>query len=178
MNITDTLSKYAEYNNMANKELILILEPLGTTKLEEPVGSYFKTLGGILNHMATADLVWFPRLKDQGIWPTEELEALEALPKVQYGQKVFGTWEEFKTLRRELDRLWMKVAENFPMEKDNQVVEYTTFQGSLARVPLGGILLHLFNHQTHHRGAISQILDVWNISNDYSGLNKVFLLPI
>jgi uncharacterized damage-inducible protein DinB len=35
---------------------------------------------------------------------------------------------------------------------------------------LGHALLHLFNHQTHHRGQVSLILDEADVENDYSNL--------
>ncbi len=32
------------------------------------------------------------------------------------------------------------------------------------------VFLHLFNHQTHHRGQISVLLDQLGVENDYSNL--------
>ncbi len=32
------------------------------------------------------------------------------------------------------------------------------------------LLIHMFNHQTHHRGQISQILDNLKVENDYSNM--------
>ncbi len=31
-------------------------------------------------------------------------------------------------------------------------------------------LVHFFNHQTHHRGQVSALLDGWKIENDYSNM--------
>lgn len=35
-------------------------------------------------------------------------------------------------------------------------------------------IIHIFNHQTHHRGEISAMLDILNIKNDYSGIRLYF----
>ena len=34
-------------------------------------------------------------------------------------------------------------------------------------------IIHFFNHQTHHRGQIAEMLDILQIENDYS--NMVFI---
>jgi len=31
-------------------------------------------------------------------------------------------------------------------------------------------LMHMFNHQTHHRGQVSQILDQLKLENDFSNI--------
>jgi uncharacterized damage-inducible protein DinB len=32
------------------------------------------------------------------------------------------------------------------------------------------VLLHLFNHQTHHRGQVAALLDQTGVANDYPGI--------
>jgi uncharacterized damage-inducible protein DinB len=34
----------------------------------------------------------------------------------------------------------------------------------------GGLVLHVFNHQTHHRGQMSLYLDILGKKNDFSGI--------
>ena len=38
------------------------------------------------------------------------------------------------------------------------------------RSSLGGLILHMFNHQTHHRGMIALYLDILGKENDFSSL--------
>ena len=43
------------------------------------------------------------------------------------------------------------------------------------KFPFGKILMHLFNHQSHHRGAVSQILDQNDVENDYSNVMQLLV---
>jgi len=54
-----------------------------------------------------------------------------------------------------------------------QEIVYTDPKGNEARRIIWQGLLHLFNHQTHHRGQISQILDAQKIEHDYSGISAL-----
>jgi uncharacterized damage-inducible protein DinB len=42
--------------------------------------------------------------------------------------------------------------------------------GKLYKRLFGGLIVHCFNHQTHHRGMISIYLDSLGIDNDFSNL--------
>ena len=46
-------------------------------------------------------------------------------------------------------------------------------KGNKHRFIFGQVLMHLFNHQTHHRGALSQLLDELEIENDFSNLLSI-----
>jgi uncharacterized damage-inducible protein DinB len=35
---------------------------------------------------------------------------------------------------------------------------------------LGGLIMHLFNHQSHHRGMVSVYLDMLGKQNDFSNI--------
>jgi len=172
------LEKWTEYNQRTNGDLVKILRTLDEGKLEEPNGSYFTTLANILNHLMTADVVWFRRFRDHGFWPRSEEKSLVVFPETNYKTKLFTTLEEFIPLRTDLDRLWFAFAESLQEEVLDQEFVYTTIQGAKIKISIGGAILHLMNHQTHHRGAISQILDSWGVPNDYSGLNKTFGSPV
>ena len=49
-------------------------------------------------------------------------------------------------------------------------VTYRNSKGREFRQPLWHILLHMFNHQTHHRGQVAQVLDEHGVENDVSNL--------
>ncbi|MCR6652605.1 MAG: hypothetical protein NVV73_14440 [Cellvibrionaceae bacterium] len=38
-----------------------------------------------------------------------------------------------------------------------QVLEYSSMKGISAKKPFAGVLLHFFNHQTHHRGQVTTL---------------------
>jgi uncharacterized damage-inducible protein DinB len=49
-------------------------------------------------------------------------------------------------------------------------LRYKDFKGIEQDLELGGLILHMFNHQTHHRGMISLYLDMLGKENDFSSL--------
>ena len=52
----------------------------------------------------------------------------------------------------------------------NSAVKYKNFKGDEVEGLLWKILLQWFNHQTHHRGQISVLLDMIDVKNDYSSM--------
>lgn len=173
MDVKDIMVQWAQYTDLVNSDLIKIFETLGN-RWEEEVGSYFKTPRGILNHLLIADVNWLRRLAENGVLTEVIEERLKVFPPLQYGMEVFDDWSDFQKKRKLVDGLWIEVASGFPQERLDDEIVYKTLQGRQMRIRLGGVIFHLFNHHTHHRGALSQILDSWGVANDYSGLNRVF----
>lgn len=50
----------------------------------------------------------------------------------------------------------------------NEEIEYTDSHGNMHKKNFGGLVLHMFNHQTHHRGMISICLEEMGIANNCS----------
>ena len=172
------LKKWVDYNEQVNRDIENLFAPLATgasPRWETPVGSFFKSAKGILNHIASSDLAWLRRFGDNGLAPS--LKPLTAdLPETGIGKIMFNTWDEYVALRHKLDQAWKLFATEVPESHLDENFTYTNFQGKSVTAPWIGLILHLLNHQTHHRGALSQILDEWGIDNDYSGMTRVWML--
>jgi uncharacterized damage-inducible protein DinB len=69
-----------------------------------------------------------------------------------------------------MDDLIKEMVEEFSEEQYNQRVTYKDLKGKKQNKIVYHILLHLFNHQTHHRGQVALLLDQLKIENDYSNL--------
>ena len=63
------------------------------------------------------------------------------------------------------------VNEIAPEDLD-RYLEYVDSHGRAYKRVFGGLVLHVFNHQTHHRGMISIYLENMGIANDYSNLSE------
>jgi uncharacterized damage-inducible protein DinB len=179
MNVLTIIRKWATYNEEVNQDLARILGPLATgesPRWEAPVGSFFKNLKGLLNHLVNSDLAWLRRFSENGLASAELKPLLAGLPETDYKKILFETWGDYLDLRTRLDQAWKAFAQNVPEARLDENFTYTNFQGKSVTAPWIGLILHLLNHQTHHRGAISQILDSWGIENDYSGMTRVWML--
>jgi uncharacterized damage-inducible protein DinB len=131
---------------------------------------------GLLNHIISADLVWLTRFKHH--FPnlsTLEHRLLPYQPE-SLSAIVYPTLDEHREARREVDELLRAFTEDVDEGALGQQFTYTNSRGSERTVDLGGAALHMFNHQTHHRGAIAQILDELDVENDYSNLLATVIL--
>jgi uncharacterized damage-inducible protein DinB len=169
------LQTLAQYHANANKKLADLVVPL-EHRWKEACGSYFGTLEGLLNHLCSADIRWFQRFAEHQ-WGTPGWRtAVSQLPTPANGTVVFTDARGWLELRTALDGLWLQLAGSFDGSRFDDPFTYTTIQGEVVTARWAGIFFHLLNHQTHHRGAVSQVLDAWGVENDYSGLVKSFVL--
>jgi uncharacterized damage-inducible protein DinB len=64
-------------------------------------------------------------------------------------------------------------------DKDlDSLVDIEWFGGNPAKVPLGYLVHSQFNHGTHHRGQISQVLDSMKIEHDFSSIDFPFFKDV
>ncbi len=167
-----TLELSAFYCQGVNNKVMDILEKLPDEQLNRDMHAFFKSLLDTFVHMTTADLNWFFRLKP--LFPGSALSGSALLESTlddvrasvkRDGRKIFP-------LRRAADQLFVDFTQGLTDEDCNRVIAYQGRTGEPQSNNLGHILLHLFTHQTHHRGVISAMLDMQGVDNDYSGLMK------
>ncbi len=161
------------YSKGVNEQLIGILEHVSGEKLQEDMQTYFKSIAGTLNHMTRHDISWLIRLRD--IFPASPMAKCEFLrttaEDLQAGME--RNYRETFSLRKGADALYEEFIGGLKEEELEQVINYKSKHGGGEQsAKLGHILLQLLIHQTHHRGAISALLDRQGIDNDYSGLLK------
>ena len=169
--IKDVFITLAKYNKITNLELLEILKNITAEKLTDNVGSYYKSILGILNHQLLADINWLRALgnniPDLNFIPSE----LEQFPvhRPSSDELHWATLDEYKSARIVIDNLIERVTNLLHSSEYNNILKIENRRGNLEDKPWR-ILLHLFNHHTHHRGGIAVILDQLEIKNDYSNL--------
>lgn len=168
----ETLVILASYGKGVNNKVISILEGIPKVKLQQDLNAYYKSILETFTHMTMADINWFIRLKN--LFPASALTRSELLQTTvdDLQDRVEDNYREIFSIRRAADELFVKFITELPEEDFKKVINYKDRMGNALSNKLGYILLHLFNHQTHHRGAISTMLDMQGIDNDYSGLFK------
>jgi uncharacterized damage-inducible protein DinB len=176
MNFQDILDLYAKYNKQANAEMLRILGTIPESRLNEVAGTYYKTLGGLLNHGLRSSAGSLKRAADGGLLPDLILPVVGAFPQVPMGETIFATLAEYSGLRTEVDELLVAVcAKAAPADLD-KTFSFIGYDKQQKTMSYGGILLALYTHETHHRGGVSTILDGWGVANDWSSLMKHLLL--
>ena len=170
-NIKEIYILLAKYNQITNQDLIKILQKVDPNKLSENLGSYYGSILGILNHYLLADIGWIRVLGSHISTLDWVVSLLGRFPNKRPPPKelVWESLDEFVPVRVEIDDLLQRVVENLSSSEF-----YTTFSVDSRRGKMDyvtwKVLLHLFNHHTHHRGSVSVLLDQLGIENDYSNL--------
>jgi len=136
----DNFRQLADYNHWANRRIYAAALELPEEQYRKSTGVFFGSLHGTLNHLLTADRIWLKRLTGEGEAPNR----LDAI--------LFEARDELARARMAEDARLMRVVNGYSEADFDGIVSYRTTSGAPQQQVLNDILLHLFNHQTHHRG--------------------------
>jgi uncharacterized damage-inducible protein DinB len=161
---------FAEYNAKTNREMLGILEAQASELLRRSAGAYHGSILGVLNHVLQADVIWLRRFAHQlpelGFLPPELPEfKVQGLKDV-----VWDSLPVFQPVREKTDELLGRAVQAIPPARYPEILEYRNIKGEDQGKVIWRTLLHVFNHQTHHRGQVAALLDQFGVENDYSNL--------
>jgi len=136
----------ARYNRWANGLLFAACEEAGEEVWRPEVGAFHGSVLGTLNHILVMDRLWLGRVvgRDFGFQGLDEI--------------VHGDLAALAGAREEFDDAIVAAVDELAEGDFARVVEYAITGGGTAREPLWLLLAHLFNHQTHHRGQVTDAL--------------------
>jgi uncharacterized damage-inducible protein DinB len=132
--------QFADYNHWANRWLYAAALKMPDELYRRPTGVFFGSLHGTLNHLLLTDCIWLKRLTGEGDHPNR----LNAI--------LFEDRKDLLCARMAEDARLIKVISGYTEASLSEAVSYQTTSGRPYQQPLADILMHLFNHQTHHRG--------------------------
>jgi len=144
----DQFKQFAAYNKWANARLYAAALDLSEQSYRLHIGVFFGGLHGTLNHLLLTDRLWLKRLTGEGDHP-------DHLDAILYE----GRMELARARIAEDERLIM-VIEEYDEAALRGLHSYKTSSGMPQSQVLGDILMHLFNHQTHHRGQAHACLSI------------------
>ncbi len=130
----------ADYNHWANRRLYAAALEMSEEDYRRPTGVFFGSLHGTLNHLLLTDRLWLKRLTGKGEHP-DRLDAI-----------LYNDRRELARARMVEDARLTDLIGSYGEADFGQPVTYHTTSGKPQQQVLEDILLHLFNHQTHHRG--------------------------
>jgi len=137
----------AAYNAWANERLYAAAAALAEEDYRADHGAFFGSVHGTLNHLLVGDRVWMHRFTGEGPNPT----ALDAI--------LHDDFLALRSARKAEDaRIVAYVSSLAPSELDRTVRYRTISAPAEIEQRLDFALLHVFNHQTHHRGQVHCLL--------------------
>lgn len=163
-----TMKLFAEYNRKTNSDMNTFIQRLELSQWNQEFIGFYNSIKSLCNHIYISDFNWLKRFSK--LRKFSYIERALFNKELRFGSIVLETIQDYLDERRTLDdQLIAFVNEIVPQDLDQQL-EYADSHGKQHRRLFGGLVLHCFNHQTHHRGMISIYLEHMNIANDYSNL--------
>lgn len=173
MQLVEHVRKMAEYNRWMNQKLYEACEKLSAEQLSENRGAFFGSIMGTLNHIAVGDIVWLKRF---ALCRSGALEVMNDIPRPEsLDSQLFNSLSELKLRREQLDQVLLSFADEVTDAELQSAVTYKSFGGKASSKILFSLLMHLFNHQTHHRGQVTTLLSQFGV--DVGVTDLVAIIP-
>jgi len=156
----------ATYNRRANAILYDAVETLSETEYRRARKAFFTSIEGTLNHILTGDRIWMTRFEGGEICSTR-LDAIThpTLASLRQAREAMDAHiQNFVETRVDADFL-------------AGTVRYVNNAGTACADPVSVLLPHLFNHQTHHRGQVHDMLSQTDVPPPSLDMHRV-ILPV
>jgi len=138
---------FAGYNAWANARLFDAVASLPDEDYRADRGAFFRSLHGTLNHLLVTDRVWLHRFTGEGEQPAR----LDAI--------LFDDFASLREARVAEDQRIVRYADDLDDARLAGTVTYRRVSTpDVQTEALAPLLVHWFNHQTHHRGQAHAIL--------------------
>ena len=148
----------ADYNQWMNNKLYAAARTLPAEALAAERQAFFGSIIGTLNHLVVGDTIWLQRFSAH---PAKHpaLEAIARLPApTALNTLLFTDIEELASHRQMLDQTIRQWAAQLSDADLLETLHYRNTKGVAAAKPFSSLVMHFFNHQTHHRGQVSTLL--------------------
>jgi uncharacterized damage-inducible protein DinB len=174
----------ANYNKESNNLMNKIITTLTEEQWNKQFSGYFKSIREICRHIYFWDYNWLKRYRlirdfnifTDDIFKKDVFMSIDIMNINDYSKmrndldNIFMNKDAYLRMRNDLDKIIIKFT-NELMEADlKSILKFSTTNGISYEKRLDGLLMHFFNHQTHHRGMISLYLEMLGIENDFSNL--------
>ncbi len=139
----------AEYNQEMNRRLYAAAARLTDDERKADRGAFWHSIHGTLCHLVWGDTQWMSRFD---AWPKPEVGIKQSA----------GMIDDFATLQArrataDADIIaWADRVDDAWLAED--LVWFSGAAGKEMRRPKGPLVMHFFNHQTHHRGQVHALL--------------------
>lgn len=147
----------ASYNATMNTKVYAAAATLSTDALHTDRGAFFGSIMGTLNHIVAGDTIWLQRF----LAHPANFPALAAMKEIAAPTGLTHRYSDdigvLSVHRTRLDAIIEALAADISDADLAQPVSYRNSRGEF-RKNFGSLLLHFFNHQTHHRGQASTLL--------------------
>jgi len=137
----------ARYNQWMNERLYKVCASIPDEDRKNDMGAFFKSIHGTLNHLLYGDKAWMGRFTSEPFHVTT------------IGQNLYQDFDQLWAERKATDQQIIDWVPTLKADWLNADFEYTSNVDGKTRVLETWVLvMHMFNHQTHHRGQVSTLI--------------------
>lgn len=152
----------ADHNRWMNEKLYAVCARLTEVERKQDLGAYFRSVHGTFNHLLLVDRLWLGRLRG------------EPFAAASLDQELYA---DYATLERERAKTDSDIQEYVAMLEPSRLADPVTYVSLLKKttviLPLGLILVHLFHHQTHHRGQVTTLIS--QLGQDFGETDMIYM---
>lgn len=139
----------SRYSRWQNDKHLDVADTMGAAARQQDRGAFFRSIQGTLNHLLWGDRMWMSRFDG---WEKPATAIGDSAELVE-------DWTDFVVQRRAADERIIAWADGLNQDVlDGDLVWLSGLTGKEMRSPMALCVVHLFNHQTHHRGQLTDML--------------------
>jgi uncharacterized damage-inducible protein DinB len=165
----------AKYNEWMNERLYKVASNLTDQELSVDRRAFFGSILGTLNHLAVADTIWLKRFASH----PSNYAALEHARNFQnpthLDQKLYTDIQSLVVYRKTLDQIITAWTNSITEDDLDHVLQYQNTKGISAGRNFFSLIMHFFNHQTHHRGQTTTLLSQAGV--DIGATDLLVIIP-
>ena len=151
----------AGYNTLANDRLYAACARLGDAERKRSRPAFFGSIHATLNHIMVGDRIWLARF------------AGEEVPSTGLDKILYDGFDELREARKAEDARIEAFAAGLDEGFLGGEILYVNNEGKGFADPVGLLVTHFFNHQTHHRGQIHGMLSGTDVPPPVLDLHRV-----
>jgi uncharacterized damage-inducible protein DinB len=135
------LLQYAAYNVWANQRMIDCISNLTDDQINREINSSYKSIYATLLHLWDAEAIWWQRIKLQ-----EQID----VPSLNFNGSIIELGNNLMKQSKQWKE-WVDLATEAALEHE---FIYRNSKREQFKQPVNEVLVHLFNHQSYHRGQL------------------------
>ncbi|MDR0402085.1 MAG: DinB family protein [Treponema sp.] len=165
------LGLLADYNKEANRKMDAVIKTLSGAEWDKTFPGYFKSIHELCSHIYVCDYAWLVRYK--GLRDFACLDQQFLSKNYRFDETIFSGRDEYLAMRPELDDKIIAFVNELGPEDPGKQLTYTDSGGVTRTRKMEGLVLHLLNHETHHRAMISLYLEMMGKENDFNSVSSI-----
>lgn len=158
MRLKNHFELLAAYNQWMNAKVYEAAGMLSATELAKDRRAFFGSILGTLNHIVVGDTIWLKRFATHPSCQGLLREVADLTDPSSLNQILFDQLDDLTERRFWLDRQIVNWIDGLSASDLEAVLSYRNTKGVAFNKRLSSLMLHFFNHQTHHRGQVSALL--------------------